>query len=167
MSWCGRQELNKTVLLVDRCDHIGGNTYDGYNDAGILEYFTKYGPHWFHTNDKMSLTTYPALPASVAISDVASSLDINAADLYGPSQRRQIDVQANTAILNELVRNLEIPKVTLRKDTPLIEIIDHPILPLMKTTLSPLKATLVGAAVAGFLVILILTLQIMYKSIMA
>ncbi len=43
-------QLNKTVLLVDRRDHIGGNAYDGYNDAGIL--YHKYGPHWFHTNDK-------------------------------------------------------------------------------------------------------------------
>jgi len=108
-----------------------------------------------------------------AISGVASSLDINPNPnpmlqiLHAPSQRRQIDVQANTAILNELVRNLEISKVTLRKETPLIEIIDHPILPLRKTTLSPLKAMLVGAAVAGFSVILLLTLQMMYKSIMA
>ncbi len=110
---------------------------------------------------------------NLAISGVASSLDINPNPnptlqiLHAPSQRRQVDVQANTAILNELVRNLEISKVTLRKDTPLIEIIDHPILPLRKTTLSPLKATLAGAAFAGFFVIFLFTLQMVYKSIMA
>ena len=31
-------------------NHIGGNTYDFYNEDGILVH--KYGPHWFHTNDK-------------------------------------------------------------------------------------------------------------------
>ncbi|MFT5266516.1 MAG: hypothetical protein ACI8YQ_005281, partial [Polaribacter sp.] len=49
-----------------------------------------------------------------------------------PSARRQVDVQANTAILTELVKQSELAKVTLRKETPLIQIIDRPILPLKK-----------------------------------
>src|SRR5216110_1997334 len=40
----------KSVLLVDRRPHIGGNAYDHYNEAGILVH--KYGPHIFHTNSK-------------------------------------------------------------------------------------------------------------------
>ena len=47
-----------------------------------------------------------------------------------PSSKRQIDVQANTAILTQLVANLEMARVSLRKETPLIQIIDKPILPL-------------------------------------
>ncbi|WP_207424002.1 UDP-galactopyranose mutase [Desertivirga brevis] len=43
-------QLNKKVLVVDKRDHIGGNAYDYYNEDGILVH--KYGPHWFHTNDK-------------------------------------------------------------------------------------------------------------------
>lgn len=39
--------LGKKVLIVDRRNHIGGNAYDHYNDAGILVH--KYGPHIFHT----------------------------------------------------------------------------------------------------------------------
>jgi UDP-galactopyranose mutase len=42
-------QLNKSVLLIDGRDHIGGNVYDYYNDQGLLIH--KYGPHWFHTND--------------------------------------------------------------------------------------------------------------------
>ncbi|GJQ48158.1 MAG: UDP-galactopyranose mutase [Candidatus Kuenenia stuttgartiensis] len=41
---------NKKVLLVEQRNHIGGNTYDDYNDDGIL--IQKYGPHIFHTNSK-------------------------------------------------------------------------------------------------------------------
>src|SRR5829696_376999 len=37
----------KKVLLVDRRNHIGGNAYDCFDDAGILIH--KYGPHIFHT----------------------------------------------------------------------------------------------------------------------
>jgi UDP-galactopyranose mutase len=39
--------LNARVLLVDRRNHVGGNAYDHYDDAGILVH--KYGPHIFHT----------------------------------------------------------------------------------------------------------------------
>ncbi|HTD64903.1 MAG TPA: NAD(P)-binding protein, partial [Candidatus Limnocylindria bacterium] len=38
---------NKKVLVVDRRNHIGGNAYDCFDDAGILIH--KYGPHIFHT----------------------------------------------------------------------------------------------------------------------
>lgn len=40
--------FNKSVLLVDRRPHIGGNAYDHYNEDGLLVH--KYGPHIFHTN---------------------------------------------------------------------------------------------------------------------
>ena len=37
-----------TVLIVEKRNHIGGNAYDHYDEAGILVH--KYGPHIFHTN---------------------------------------------------------------------------------------------------------------------
>ncbi|HEV7516445.1 MAG TPA: UDP-galactopyranose mutase [Thermoanaerobaculia bacterium] len=40
----------KTVLVVDRRNHIGGNAYDEYDDFGILVH--RYGPHIFHTNSR-------------------------------------------------------------------------------------------------------------------
>jgi UDP-galactopyranose mutase len=42
------RKYNKRVLICDRRNHIGGNAYDHYNEAGILVH--KYGPHIFHTN---------------------------------------------------------------------------------------------------------------------
>ena len=41
-------QANKRVLVIDRRDHIGGNAYDEYDDAGVLVH--RYGPHIFHTN---------------------------------------------------------------------------------------------------------------------
>jgi hypothetical protein len=67
-----------------------------------------------------------------------------------PSARRQVDVQANTAILTELVKQTELAKVTLRKETPLIEIIDTPILPLKMDKLGKTKGILLGGILAGF-----------------
>jgi len=38
----------KKVLIVDKRNHIGGNTFDYFNSEGVLVH--KYGPHIFHTN---------------------------------------------------------------------------------------------------------------------
>lgn len=43
-------QSGKKVLIVDIRNHIGGNAYDHYNEAGILVH--KYGPHIFHTNSR-------------------------------------------------------------------------------------------------------------------
>jgi len=40
----------KKILLVDKRNHIGGNTFDHYNKDGLLVH--KYGPHIFHTNSR-------------------------------------------------------------------------------------------------------------------
>jgi UDP-galactopyranose mutase len=42
--------LNKRVLICDRRNHIAGNAYDHYDNAGLLIH--KYGPHIFHTNSQ-------------------------------------------------------------------------------------------------------------------
>jgi UDP-galactopyranose mutase len=41
-------QAGKRVLVVEKRNHIGGNAYDCYNNAGILIH--QYGPHIFHTN---------------------------------------------------------------------------------------------------------------------
>jgi hypothetical protein len=82
-----------------------------------------------------------------------------------PSARRQVDVQANTAILTEIVKQAELAKVTLRKETPLIQIIDQPILPLPKEKFGKVKGILLGGILAGFLTILGLIIRRIFKEI--
>ena len=41
-------ECDARVLVIDKRNHIAGNAFDFFNDAGILVH--KYGPHIFHTN---------------------------------------------------------------------------------------------------------------------
>jgi hypothetical protein len=80
-----------------------------------------------------------------------------------PSARRQVDVQANTAILTELVKQTELAKVTLRKETPLIQVIDRPILPLTKERFGKAKGIVLGGFLAGFLVLLFLSIKKLIK----
>ena len=76
-----------------------------------------------------------------------------------PSARRQVDVQANTAILTELVKQNELAKVTLRKETPLFQVIDQPILPLAKEKFGKAKGILLGAILSSFLTVLVLIIR--------
>ncbi len=102
---------------------------------------------------------------NIAINGVASSTDAvpNANPgrqiLRAPSQHKQVDVLANQAILTELVRNLEVSKATLRKETPLIQIIDTPILPLDVIRVGKLSALIIGGVLGGLLSICYLSLK--------
>lgn len=82
-----------------------------------------------------------------------------------PSARRQVDVQANTAILTELVKQTELAKVTLRKETPLIQVIDRPILPLSKEKFGKEKGIVMGGFLAGFLTVLVLIIRRFFKDL--
>ncbi|MBA3778081.1 MAG: UDP-galactopyranose mutase [Chloroflexi bacterium] len=43
-------QLGARVLVVERRNHVGGNAYDHFDDAGVLVH--RYGPHIFHTNSR-------------------------------------------------------------------------------------------------------------------
>jgi hypothetical protein len=83
-----------------------------------------------------------------------------------PSARRQVDVQANTAILTELVKQTELAKVSLRKQTPLIQIIDRPILPLVKKQFGWLKGIAFGGFFGGFLCVSFLIIKRVFKKLL-
>ncbi len=84
-----------------------------------------------------------------------------------PGTRRQVDVQANTAILTQLVAQLELSKVSLRKETPLVQLIDRPILPLEKDKVGRLKSLILGGFLAGFLTVLYLIFGQLYRKMVA
>jgi len=81
--------------------------------------------------------------------------------------KRQVDLQINTTMLTSLVTNLEMSKMALRKETPLIQVIDKPIFPLEKEKLSKLKSLVLGGFLAGFLTVLYLVLSSLYKKLIA
>jgi len=106
------------------------------------------------------------------ISGVATSVDNNPNAnpalqiLRVPSQRRTVEVQTNTAILSELVKNLEMAKMSLLQETPLIQVIDKPILPLEKSRMSRSLYFLFGALVAIFLTVICFFFQKIFREVM-
>ncbi len=108
---------------------------------------------------------------NLSISGVASAIDAapnanpSLLSLRVPSQRKQIDVQANTAIYGEIIKNLELSKITLRQETPLIQVIDQPILPLAINRISKTTGIIGGLLIGGVFSIIMIFLQKVFKSV--
>jgi hypothetical protein len=102
------------------------------------------------------------------ISEVAAINDLNVNPIRQSvrigSQRKQVDVQVNAALYGELLKNLELSKLALRKETPLIQIIDTPQYPLRKKKLGRLLGGVIFSFVGTSLMITFLLIQRWYKS---
>lgn len=110
---------------------------------------------------------------NTSIAGVASAVDANPNSnpafqtLRVPSQRKQLDVQANGAAYQEILKNLEIAKISLRKDQPLIQVIDEPVFPLPMDKFGKAKGLILGGIIVGFLMMLFLIITHIFKQITA
>jgi hypothetical protein len=102
------------------------------------------------------------------ISSAATLTDLNVNPIrqivrIGP-QRSQLNMQANAELYAELVKNLELSKITLRKETPLVQIIDIPKLPLEKQKPGRLRTGILFAIAGSFLCTIYILLRKWYIS---
>ena len=120
-----------------------------------------------HQADSIRAELNGAITGVAAASDNVYNLNPAYNVKKTPGTRRQVDVQANTAILTQLVAQLELSKVSLRKETPLVQLIDRPILPLEKDKVGRLKSLLLGGFLSGFLTVLYLVFGQLYRKMVA
>lgn len=66
----------------------------------------------------------------------------------------------------EVVKNLELSKMTMAQETPLVQVVDTPIYPLKKEKLGKLKGLIIGGFCGGILIVLYLILRMVYVDIM-
>lgn len=79
------------------------------------------------------------------------------------SRKIQVDVQASAGIYQEIVKNLEIAKVNHRNNSPLIQIIDSPRLPLRRTEIRLVKGMVLGCAITGLMMLFGLYFRRLYQ----
>ena len=105
--------------------------------------------------------------AAVAVSDATPNLNpTRQVQRIVPTQRAQFSAETNKSVLGEMIKNLEMAKMSLLKETPLIQVIDSPIYPLKKSSVSFLKGMLTGGILMVLLVIVCLVLKRIYKKTM-
>jgi uncharacterized protein involved in exopolysaccharide biosynthesis len=68
--------------------------------------------------------------------------------------RSQSNMQVAGATYAEMIKNLEVMKMTINQETPLVQVIDAPAYPLDKQRLGKAKGILIGGFAGGFLAIL-------------
>lgn len=101
------------------------------------------------------------------IVSVATTTDLNVNPLRqigrASVQRKQVDVQVNSQLYGELLKQLELSKIALRRETPFIQIIDTPDYPLEKKKLGRLTAGIIFSFIGSILTILFITTRFIMK----
>ena len=95
------------------------------------------------------------LELQTAEQEFARVKDINQRIVKASGRLKELQLMRQVEVLNtmylEIVKNLELSKITLLNNTPIINIIDKPILPLEKKLVSLRLAGLLGGFLGGFL----------------
>lgn len=100
-----------------------------------------------------------------AISSAASETDaiynLNPAYQVRRSASQQSQAQAEVlgTAYGEVIKNLELAKITLQKETPLYQVIDEPVLPLISERKSKLIFLILGGVIGAIITAIILVIQ--------
>lgn len=82
-------------------------------------------------------------------------------------QKDELNIQMLSTIYAELIKNIEAVKLDIIRETPLIQIIDTPILPLEKVRLGKMKGMVIGGFLGGFLIVCYLLGGLFYRHVMS
>jgi capsular polysaccharide biosynthesis protein len=110
---------------------------------------------------------------NASIGGVAAAVDANPnlnpafQKLRVSSQRKQVDVQASGAVYQEIVKNLELAKISFRNEKPLIQVIDTPVFPLKIDKVGKVIGVVFGGIILVFFLCLFLIIKKVLKDIIA
>ncbi len=120
-----------------------------------------------HQTDSVRRVLNGAINQTVSVNDATPNLNITRQVLRVPAQKAQLTAEANKAILSELVKNLELAKITLQKETPLIQVVDSPSYPLEKKEITPVFAIIVAGLAGLIFTAFVLLFYKLFKDLMA
>lgn len=108
-----------------------------------------------------------AIYSAVKVSDATPNLNVTRqVQRLAPTQEAQFLAEANKVILSQLLQNLELSKMTLMQEQPLIQVVDKPVYPLPVEKLGKFKGIAIGGMLCAFLTLLALTGIKWYRDVM-
>lgn len=120
-----------------------------------------------HKTDSVRAVMNGSIYRAVAVSDATPNLNpTRQVQRIVPAQQAQFSAETNKAVLSEMVKNLEVTKMSLLKETPLIQVVDQPIYPLRKDRMGKAQAVIIGGVLMGFITVIVLLFSRVYKKIM-
>jgi len=138
------KEFNEALVKEVNDFYVQTKTKKSLDNIAILQ----------HKTDSVRAVMNGAISSAAVIIDATPNLNpTKQAQRIVPSQRSQFSAETNKAILGQLVQNLEMSKMTLLKESPLIQKLDEPIFPLKVDKVGKLKMTILFAF--GFVLIVL------------
>ncbi|MFC7526286.1 lipopolysaccharide biosynthesis protein [Parapedobacter sp. GCM10030251] len=83
-----------------------------------------------------------------------------------PAQEAQFSAEANKEMLGQLLQNLELTKMSLLREQPLIQLVDQPVYPLKVDRVGKAMGMVIGGMIFGLLAIIMLVLSKYYQDVM-
>jgi hypothetical protein len=148
------QEFTKRLVETVNNFYVQTKTKKSAQNVAVLQ----------HQADSVRSALNFSIGGVASAIDAAPNANPQLLSLKVPSQKKQVDVQASSAVYAEIVKNLEISKISLREDIPLIQIIDEPVLPLENDHVSKVKGAIFGFILGGFLIVCFLVIKRMQYS---
>ncbi|WP_313262085.1 Wzz/FepE/Etk N-terminal domain-containing protein [Sphingobacterium multivorum] len=149
--------FNETLVQVVNDFYINTKTKKSLDNVKILQ---------LKTDSVRALMNGNISESAYAIDATPNLNPTRQAQRLVPTQRSQFSAETNKAILAQLVQNLEMSKMALMKETPLIQVVDEPVFPLKKTTLGRTKGIILGAIVSFIFTALCLICVRIFNKIM-
>ncbi len=160
-------DIQKNKLIIDKVDRKADMYFISYTDnneefaksftenivQNVVENYLEYKTG--KTRSNLAIIQHQADSVREklygGIANVAELNDLNVNPLKqrlrSPTQIKQSEMQVNTVLYTELLKNLQIAQLTLKKETPLMQIIDSPASPLQNKKMGRAVAAIIG----GFL----------------
>ncbi len=130
--------------------YIQTKTKKSLNNLAILQRKT----------DSVRAVMNGAIYSAAAISDATPNMNpTRQIQRVAPIQKAQVSAETNKAILSSLIQNLEMSKMALMKETPLLQIVDGPIYPLNKEKFGKSKGIIAGGIILGLLAAVFLLIK--------
>lgn len=135
------KEFDNHLVDVVNNFYVQTKTKKSYQNMIVLQ----------HQADSVRSVLNSSIGGVASAADATPNANPQMSTLRVTGQRRQVDVQASSAVYGEVIKNLELSKIALRQDVPLIQMIDQPVLPLPNDHIKKVKGTVLGFFLALFI----------------
>lgn len=148
------KEFNDRLVRNVNNFYLQTKTKKSLNNVTILQ----------HKVDSVRNVMNGAIYTAAAVSDATPNLNpTRQTQRIAPIQRSQFTAESNKAILSTLVQNLELTKMALLKETPLIQLVDRPVYPLIKSSYNKILFSCLFSFITVIITSLFLVFGKLYK----
>ncbi len=154
------KKLNLMTLEMNDKNEIFSKRFTELLLANTVNFYTEYKTKKAKQNVDILQYNADSLKSILlgSIKEVATLNDLNLNPVRQivrvRTQEKGVNLSVSQALFTEILKQLEIAKITLRKEMPLVQIIDNPILPLKKTNLGRFAGGIIGGSLGLILSII-------------